>query len=123
HQGARRQEQQRRGAEAIQSRRDLPCWTRSNLGDREGAWRAGLTLAPGMPAWHGTELRAVSSAGRASRLHREGRRFEPVTAHHPLQRPDQLRGDRQPWRVGDHLLATASLEREDLQLLDVTINQ
>src|SRR5206468_1120656 len=25
---------------------------------------------------------AVSSAGRASRLHREGRRFEPVTAHH-----------------------------------------
>jgi hypothetical protein len=30
------------------------------------------------PAAH----RAVSSAGRASRLHREGRRFEPVTAHH-----------------------------------------
>ena len=27
--------------------------------------------------------RAVSSVGRASRLHREGRRFEPVTAHHP----------------------------------------
>ncbi len=26
--------------------------------------------------------RAVSSAGRASRLHREGRRFESVTAHH-----------------------------------------
>src|ERR1700722_18069524 len=26
--------------------------------------------------------RAVSSVGRASRLHREGRRFEPVTAHH-----------------------------------------
>ena len=25
---------------------------------------------------------AVSSAGRASRLHREGRRFDPVTAHH-----------------------------------------
>lgn len=25
--------------------------------------------------------RAVSSVGRASRLHREGRRFEPVTAH------------------------------------------
>ncbi len=24
---------------------------------------------------------AVSSAGRASRLHREGQRFEPVTAH------------------------------------------
>ena len=27
-------------------------------------------------------LRAVSSVGRASRLHREGQRFEPVTAHH-----------------------------------------
>ena len=25
---------------------------------------------------------AVSSVGRASRLHREGRRFEPVSAHH-----------------------------------------
>ena len=28
-----------------------------------------------------SEARAVSSVGRASRLHREGRRFEPVTAH------------------------------------------
>jgi hypothetical protein len=27
--------------------------------------------------------RALSSVGRASRLHREGRRFEPVSAHHP----------------------------------------
>jgi hypothetical protein len=27
---------------------------------------------------------AVSSAGRALRLHRRGRRFEPVTAHQPL---------------------------------------
>ncbi len=27
--------------------------------------------------------RAVSSVGRASRLHREGRQFEPVTAHQP----------------------------------------
>ena len=27
--------------------------------------------------------RAVSSAGRAPRLHRGGRRFETVTAHHP----------------------------------------
>ena len=26
--------------------------------------------------------RAVSSVGRATRLHRVGRRFEPVTAHH-----------------------------------------
>jgi hypothetical protein len=25
---------------------------------------------------------ALSSVGRASRLHREGRRFEPVSAHH-----------------------------------------
>ena len=34
---------------------------------RRAAWRSG----------------AVSSVGRASRLHREGRRFEPVTAHQP----------------------------------------
>ena len=27
-------------------------------------------------------MRAVSSVGRASRLHREGRGFEPLTAHH-----------------------------------------
>src|SRR5439155_24883480 len=27
--------------------------------------------------------RALSSVGRASRLHREGRRFEPVSAHQP----------------------------------------
>lgn len=27
---------------------------------------------------------AISSVGRASRLHREGQRFEPVIAHHPL---------------------------------------
>lgn len=33
--------------------------------------------------------RAVSSVGRASRLHREGRRFEPVTAHHASQRPPE----------------------------------
>ena len=33
-------------------------------------------------------LRAVSSVGRASRLHREGQRFEPVTAHQqPLGLP------------------------------------
>lgn len=31
-------------------------------------------------------VRAVSSVGRASRLHREGRRFEPVTAHHASRR-------------------------------------
>ena len=28
---------------------------------------------------------AISSVGRASRLHREGRRFEPVIAHHYVQ--------------------------------------
>ena len=27
-------------------------------------------------------LRAISSVGRASRLHREGRQFEPVIAYH-----------------------------------------
>ncbi len=32
------------------------------------------------------QSRAVSSVGRASRLHREGRRFEPVTAHQPARR-------------------------------------
>ena len=37
---------------------------------------------------------AVSSVGRASRLHREGRRFEPVTAHQSLTRPR-----RQIWRM------------------------
>ena len=29
--------------------------------------------------------RAVSSVGRASRLHREGREFESLTAHHKLK--------------------------------------
>ena len=29
-----------------------------------------------------TNFRAVSSVGRASRLHREGHRFESFTAHH-----------------------------------------
>jgi hypothetical protein len=28
--------------------------------------------------------RALSSVGRASRLHREGQRFEPVSAHHAI---------------------------------------
>ena len=30
-------------------------------------------------------LWVISSVGRASRLHREGRRFDPVTAHHFLE--------------------------------------
>ena len=34
--------------------------------------------------------RAVSSAGRASVLHTEGRRFEPVTAHQTARPPDCL---------------------------------
>ena len=41
-------------------------------------YRAPNTRGPEPRNW------AVSSAGRASRLHREGRRFEPVTAHHAL---------------------------------------
>ena len=36
--------------------------------------------------------RAVSSAGRASALHAEGRRFEPVTAHQQKTRWSPLRG-------------------------------
>ena len=32
-------------------------------------------------SWHGRAAGALSSVGRASRLHREGRRFEPVSAH------------------------------------------
>ena len=46
--------------------------------------------------------RAVSSVGRASRLHREGRRFEPVTAHQPAAargRP-RLRRASACWRRG-----------------------
>ena len=35
---------------------------------------------------------AVSSVGRASRLHREGQRFEPVTAHHAVTYPCKSRG-------------------------------
>jgi hypothetical protein len=44
---------------------------------------------PGRPSLDGRlcfcspPFRAVSSAGRAPRLHRGGRRFEPVTAHQP----------------------------------------
>ncbi len=46
--------------------------------------------------------RAVSSVGRASRLHREGRRFEPVTAHHVrlLTLPHFSVRDSAPARVG-----------------------
>lgn len=43
-----------------------------------GAWDYSACT---VPAW------AVSSVGRASRLHREGRRFEPVTAHQARRFP------------------------------------
>ncbi len=47
-------------------------------------WR--ITLHPPAPeAW------AVSSVGRASRLHREGRGFEPLTAHQ-FRREETVRG-------------------------------
>ena len=38
---------------------------------------------------------AISSVGRASRLHREGRQFEPVIAHHAVTIPtgSQLQWD------------------------------
>jgi hypothetical protein len=42
------------------------------------------------PAMARPDDRAVSSVGRASRLHREGRRFEPVTAHHVKSRISEL---------------------------------
>ena len=68
------------------------------------------------------QRRALSSVGRASRLHREGRRFEPVSAHQPLPQgsagkplrqaairgADQLHRHRRPGRVGDHRLALAA---------------
>ncbi len=54
-------------------RRDL--YQRRTRDGRQGGQCTGL-LRP-LPM-----ARAVSSVGRASRLHREGRRFEPVTAHH-----------------------------------------
>ncbi len=41
-----------------------------------------LTLAENLRIKRAYYEGAVSSAGRASRLHREGQRFEPVTAHH-----------------------------------------
>ena len=41
--------------------------------------------------------RAVSSVGRASRLHREGRRFEPVTAHQSTLRQQRKNARRRDW--------------------------
>ena len=61
--------------------------------------RFGYVLATPPVAWRGkrsrvcaTAGRAVSSVGRASRLHREGRRFEPVTAHQSLPASASLCG-------------------------------
>ena len=72
---------------------------------RHSLWRVahcpaffGLRRGGGWRYVRALRSRAVSSAGRASRLHREGRRFESVTAH----QPSRLR------RFGWH----ASLDRE-----------
>ena len=46
-----------------------------------GALSAALTLRPASVTMN--QNWAVSSAVRASRLHREGPRFKSVTAHHP----------------------------------------
>ena len=48
-------------------------------------WSSGLArrAAP----WQRDPPRALSSVGRASRLHREGRRFEPVSAHQVRRSP------------------------------------
>ena len=63
----------------------------------------------------GRERRAVSSVGRASRLHREGRRFEPVTAHHqirlhanPLLLATAARGEAFRWRNVEESCARAN---------------
>ena len=42
-------------------------------------------MAQGASSFPQAGSRAISSVGRASRLHRECRRFEPVIAHHALQ--------------------------------------
>ena len=52
--------------------------------DRRGGRRWARRLAQGRRFVLHRLPRAVSSVGRASPLHGEGRRFEPVTAHHNL---------------------------------------
>ena len=42
-------------------------------------------------------LRAVSSAVRASRLHREGPRFKSVTAHHSRPNNNELK-----WKIAEN---------------------
>src|SRR5690606_7486771 len=51
-------------------------------GEAQREPRADWRRAKGFAKGAALARRAVSSVGRASRLHREGRRFEPVTAHH-----------------------------------------
>src|SRR5690606_6923619 len=51
---------------------------RGALADFLFTWNAAPSIARIHPDLRG----ALSSVGRASRLHREGRRFEPVSAHH-----------------------------------------
>ncbi len=65
--------------------------------------------------------RAISSVGRASRLHRECRRFEPVIAHHfprpgALERPNKPDRLCDPGRIGDYLLPGAGTKGEQLEL-------
>ncbi len=84
-QHSRKPEAVREGIEAMfPSQRKIELFARR----RTKNWTAwGLDVSgPGAQTGGG----AVSSAGRASRLHREGRRFDPVTAHR--LRPAPVRG-------------------------------
>ena len=56
----------------------MPSWRNWHTQQLEGLWSFG----PCGFESHRGHLWAVSSAGRVSRLHREGRRFEPYTAHY-----------------------------------------
>ena len=61
---------------------------------------SGTLLASASTQRHKGAERAVSSVGRASRLHREGRRFESVTAHHDMQSPPEVGiSVRSPWKT------------------------
>jgi hypothetical protein len=61
--------------------------SKGDLGLTQTCARIGALALRSTP-WHRALFRiggALSSVGRASRLHREGRRFEPVSAHHAHQ--------------------------------------
>jgi hypothetical protein len=81
-QGADREGWRLRRAPAVQPGRYFSSRRGGHRFDRKGRWRIVLARLPGQAVRGTSVARAVSSAGRASRLHREGRRFEPVTAHH-----------------------------------------